>query len=327
LPHRSRTATKPKAPDESLPRERTWSVYATVVAMLLWYFGSAVSAISQKCTTFDETLHLTAGYSSWKFHDFRMQPENGNLPQRWAAIPLLFRTTHFPNFDQLVWRKSAVVQVGDQFFYDVGNNADAMLRGGRAMMALFGVALGALVFFWARSLMGTGPALVSLGLYAFCPTMLANGPLITSDMAAALFFSASMFCIWRVLHHVNWQNLMIGSLVTGCLFVSKFSAPLIGLMGALLVAIQLISRQPTVVSFGGKIWEVHRRSRRLLIHLATIAVHAAVLWIVIWAFFDFRYDMLAETKIVTNQTVNQWSWISHFFRGMSCLANRGGSSL
>ena len=75
--------------------------------------------------------------------------------------------------------------------------------------------------------MGVGPALVSLGLYAFCPTMLANGPLVTSDMAAALFFSASMFCIWRVLHRVNWQNLVIGSLVMGCLFVAKFSAPMI----------------------------------------------------------------------------------------------------
>jgi hypothetical protein len=33
--------------------------------------------------------------------------------------------------------------------------------------------------------------------------MLANGALVTSDMAAALFFAASMLCIWHVLQHVN----------------------------------------------------------------------------------------------------------------------------
>ena len=38
----------------------------------------------------------------------------------------------------------------------------------------------------------------------------------------------------------------------------------------------------------------------MLIHLATIAVHAVVVWIVIWAFFDFRYDMFAMKKMETN---------------------------
>src|SRR5262249_12936881 len=148
--HRNRMATKAKAklPLVPAPRKHTWFVPAAVVALLAWYFISAVSAVSDKSTTFDEVFHLTGGYCSWKFRDFRMQPENGNLPQRWAAIPLLFGNTHFPHLDQEFWHKSDMHEIGEQFLYGVGNDADRMMLRGRAMIALLGVALGTLLFFW-----------------------------------------------------------------------------------------------------------------------------------------------------------------------------------
>src|SRR4029079_12401450 len=149
----------------------------------------------------------------------------------------------FPHLDQNFWRRSNMHEIGEQFLYGVGNDADGIMLRGRAMIALLGTALGALIFFWTRSLLGVGAGLVSLGLFAFCPTMLANGALVTSDMAAALFFAASMFCIWRVLHRVSWHTLIVGSLVMSGLFLSKFSAFLLIPMGLLLIAIQLISRQ------------------------------------------------------------------------------------
>ncbi len=313
------------------PRNRPRLVYAAVVGLLTWYFISAVTATVGKSVAFDELLHLTGGYSYWKFGDFRMQPTNGNLPQRWAAIPLLFRNTHFPDLDQDAWRLSASGTVGDEFFHSVGNDADAMLLRGRAMMALFGVALGALVFFWARSLLGTGPALVSLGLYAFCPTMLANGALITSDIAAALFFSASMLCIWRVLQVVDWHTLLVGPLVMAALFLSKFSAFMLMPMGIVLMTIQLISRQPTVITFGRTTWEVRGRLGRFAVHLATIVVYAIVVWIVIWIFYDFRYDMFARKSVkigktgemeVLDQPTDPWDLILTDSGPVVHLANR-----
>src|SRR5690349_17119611 len=162
-------ATKSKLPD-SRPTRRPWLVPAAVAALLAWYFVSAVSGVACKSTTFDEVFHLTGGYCSWKFGDFRMQPENGNLPQRWAAIPLMFGKTHFPNLDSRYWRASDMHEVGERFLYEVGNDADAIMLRGRAMIAILGVALGALLFFWTRALLGVGAALVSLTLFAFCPT-------------------------------------------------------------------------------------------------------------------------------------------------------------
>jgi 4-amino-4-deoxy-L-arabinose transferase-like glycosyltransferase len=268
--------------------------------LLLIYFFSAVTAVSNKSTTFDELFHLTGGYSYWLYGDFRLQPENGNLPQRWAALPLLFSDTKFPSIDQDTWRASSMADVGEQFFYHVGNDADAILFQGRTMIAMLGTALGALVFAWTRRLMGAMAGLVSLMLYAFCPTVLTNGALTTSDMAAALFFMASLGCVWRVLHRVSWQTVVGSSLVMGLLFVSKFSAPMIVPMGLLLMACQLASRQPTVLAWRGRQTPIIKRRWRLPVQLATIAVHGVIVWCVIWTFYNFRYEMFANTTRQVN---------------------------
>ena len=55
-----------------------------------WYFLTAVTASTGKSTMFDELFHLTGGYTYWVRGDFRMQPENGNLPQRWEAFRCFF---------------------------------------------------------------------------------------------------------------------------------------------------------------------------------------------------------------------------------------------
>ena len=56
----------------------TWTV---VAALCLAYYAAAISASADKSAAYDEGLHLVAGYSYWTHGDFRLQPENGNLPQ------------------------------------------------------------------------------------------------------------------------------------------------------------------------------------------------------------------------------------------------------
>src|SRR5438034_196674 len=65
---------------------------AAVALVLLWWV-MAVSSVGQKSTTFDELAHLTAGYSYWLTGDFRLQPENGNLSQRWPRCRSSSATT------------------------------------------------------------------------------------------------------------------------------------------------------------------------------------------------------------------------------------------
>src|ERR1700726_973187 len=68
-------------------RYRVAWLIALFIAVL--YGTMAIVAVDTKSPTFDEPQHLTAGYSYWIKNDFRLDPENGNLPARFAALPLL----------------------------------------------------------------------------------------------------------------------------------------------------------------------------------------------------------------------------------------------
>src|SRR3954469_9977792 len=136
-----------------------WPGAALVLALS---YLLAYTATLPTCNTADELPHIAAGYAYWVYNDYRFQPENGNLPQRLAPLPLLAGRYAFPAPDELYWPVSSVWFVGRQFLFERGNDADAIVRRCRAATGLLLVAAGALVFGWSRSLFGTGPAWVSL---------------------------------------------------------------------------------------------------------------------------------------------------------------------
>jgi hypothetical protein len=84
----------------------------------------AVTAVNTKSPTFDEPQHLTAGYSYWVTNDFRLDPENGNLPARWAALPLLLGKTRFVPINDRARHRAEEGHTGHQFFY-AARRADA----------------------------------------------------------------------------------------------------------------------------------------------------------------------------------------------------------
>jgi hypothetical protein len=84
------------------------------VLLALAHAVMAVTATAEKSMTSDEIAHLTAGHAYNTFGDFRLQPENGNLPQRWAALPLWDKP--LPSPDLPVWRNADVWRYGHAFF-------------------------------------------------------------------------------------------------------------------------------------------------------------------------------------------------------------------
>ena len=156
------------------PRKPSPAVLVAAAALLVLHFAMAVGSKRHESTTSDELVHLTAGTSYWQNNDYRLQPENGVLPQRWAALPAWWQGAKFPPLaDNPNWRGSDAWVLGYQYFYESGEDHFPRLMAGRAMIALFSVATGVLVFWWSFSLFGGAGALVSLTLFAFCPTFLA----------------------------------------------------------------------------------------------------------------------------------------------------------
>jgi MYXO-CTERM domain-containing protein len=258
--------------------------------MLCLYWWMATSVSDTMCTTGDEIAHLTAGYSYWKTDDYRLQPENGNLPQRWAALPLLHRDLKFPTLEQDAWRISDVWELGFQWFYDCGNDLASMLRAGRRMIALFGVATGALVFLWGRRLYGDKGALLAVGLFAFCPTMLANGALITSDMTATFTFIAAITAFWAMAHRLTPWRILVFGVALGLLCVAKFSGPLIAPMCAILFAVRVAGSDMLETAWPWRAPIAGRMRVALSLIAGTLAACALAVG-VIWASYGFKYPM------------------------------------
>jgi hypothetical protein len=275
-----------RASNERLRRLRR---SAAVACLLAVYYLLATSAASQKSMTFDEMAHLTAGYSYWAVDDYRLHPENGNLPQRLGALPALLSGARFPPLEQPAWTRSDVYAIGDQFLYASGNDAGRMLGRSRAVMALLGVALGTLVHAWTRRLVSPAAAWVSLVLFAFSPTFLAHGPLVTSDMAAALFFTASVGAIWIALHRITPATVLSAAILLAAAFLSKLSAPILIVVAIVMTMVRVIDGRPLAVGFQARVVEYPDRSRQLLIVLGAAVMAGLVTWTLIWASFGFRY--------------------------------------
>ena len=269
-------------------KRRAAMLVAAGLLGLYWWMATSVS--DSVGVTGDEIAHLTAGYSYWKTDDYRLQPENGNLPQRWAAIPLLHGNFKFPTLDQNTWRTSDVWDMGFQWFFTIGNDLEAMLREGRRMIALFGVMTGALVFIWARRLYGDAGGILAAALFAFCPTMLANGALVTSDMTATCMFLAAVTAFWAMAHRLVPSRVLVFGIALGLLCVSKFSAPLIAPMCALAWAVRVSGSDALEAGWPFPALVVGRARVACALAAATLAACALAI-AVIWASYGFRYAM------------------------------------
>jgi hypothetical protein len=280
------TATPTAAP-------RRLARIAAVAGLLALYYVMAVSAASRKSMTFDELAHLTGGYTYWAFNDYRLHPENGNWPQRLGALPAVLRGASFPRLDQQAWISSNLYVIGDQFLYSSGNDADTLLARGRALMALVGVALGALVYAWARRLVSPAGAWVSLLLFVFSPTLLAHGQLVTSDMTAALFFTAATGALWVAFHRITATTVLGCAVLVAGAFLSKLSGPILIPIALAMLAVRLVDGRSLVVVFRQRTVEYSGRAKQLATLLAVALAIGLVVWALIWASFGFRYTAFA----------------------------------
>jgi hypothetical protein len=279
--------------------------FAAAGALLILYYVMAVSASAQKSMTFDEMAHLTAGYSYWLFDDYRLHPENGNWPQRLGALPALWGKYSFPRLDQPAWRSSNVYAIGDQFLYFSGNDAGTVLNRARRVMALLAVALGALVFAWARRLFSPTGAWVSLILFTFSPTLLAHGPLVTSDIAAAFFFTAASGAIWIALHRVTPLTILGAAVLVGGACLSKLSGPILVPIALVMAAVRMVDGRPLTVRVGRATTVYRSRGRQLAVLLGVAATVGLVVWALIWVSFSFRYAAFAAATTANDAFLGQ----------------------
>lgn len=287
------------------PPLRPW-VRTVAIALLALHFVLAVGSKLLSSTTSDELAHLTAGVSFWQNRDYRLHPENGILPEYWAALPAWADHAKFPPLkDNVNWQVSDVWMVGYQFFYETGEDHFPRLMAGRAMIALFSVATGWLVFCWSRRLFGDAGALVSLTFYAFCPTFLAHGALVTSDMCMAFFFLAAAGAWWRHLHDGRARIWWLSAITLGLAFVAKHSSVLLLPMMVIMALVRALAPEP--MHLGGRNFTT--RVGKFGAAAASAAAHGLVVAAVIWTFYGFRFSAFNPALPPADHFIRSWSFI------------------
>ncbi len=279
-------------------RHPRWLVAAGVAALLALHAGLALWAASGESVTADEILHVTGGYFYNRYGDYRIQPENGNLTQRWVALPAwLMSAPPPPLADNLYWRTSAGSVVGYQFFYETGHDHWPMLMAARAMTVLFSLGTGLLVFGWARRLAGLASGFLALTFYALEPGVLANAGLATSDLAAVFFLLAASTAFWRHLRRPDWPSGALSAAVFGLACVAKYSAVLLLPIMLLLLGWRILAEP------------AGQRARWLKLAPFTLVAHAAAAVFIIWLFFGFRYSAFAAGVPAADHFTVPWSGV------------------
>lgn len=262
-----------------------------VALLLAAHFAMAWTASPDIGVTADEPVHIVAGLYYWETADYRFQPENGNLPQRLAALPWVIAGVEPPAIEGSAWQRADVWTLGHQMLEAAGPRRNTLLALGRGINALLGVTLVFAVYRWSVALWGKNGGLLSLTLAAFCPNHLAHAGLATSDTAGALFLILATLAAWRLCLRITPARIIAAGMTAGALALAKFSVALLPLVIAVIALFRAAGPADLPWRLPGC---GAGRLRGLPVRMAGLVVAFSCAGLVagacIWAAYGFRYD-------------------------------------
>jgi 4-amino-4-deoxy-L-arabinose transferase-like glycosyltransferase len=262
-----------------------------VVALLLAVYAAlAMAASRSRGLSFDEGMQLAVGYNLWRHSDYRIEGANGDLIKRWATLPYLVTQPALAGRDDAIWRQGDAYELGWRFFFELGNQPEALLRSARPMVTLLGVLTGLLVFTVSRRLFGVAGGLISLALFVFSPTMLAFGGIVSTDLSITLTLFAATWGCWLILHEVTPLRLLGSLLASGLAVLAKPTALVLLPISAVLVTVRLFQRRDLVWRWNQRRFVIAGRGRQLLVFVGLASLHLLAGWSALWAHYGFRYE-------------------------------------
>jgi hypothetical protein len=261
------------------------------VGLLSLMFLLAFFSMKDDSLTMDESAHIPAGYSYLTQKDYRLNPEHPPLIKDLAAFPLLFLNLNFPK-DHPSWTEGVNQQwwFGNQFLYQSGNNPDQIIFWARIPMILLLIFLGWFLFYWARKIGGNIMAISVLSLFAFSPTFLAHGRLVTTDVGAALGVVLATYFWLKWLKNPSKKNIILAGIIFGLAMLLKFSL-------VLLIPLFIIM----TLTYA---WLYTHNFKKVLRYIGLAVLVGIIALIVIWPVYQFHLlnypleKQLSDTKYV-----------------------------
>lgn len=210
------------------------------VGALALFFTQGIVLVRGNAPTYDEAMHLAAGYSYLATGDFRLEPENPPLTKMLLAAALFIgaRIPFRPAPE--LWQASEAFAIGQRFLYCSPIDADTMLATARLTNLLLGGLLVLLVGVWARRLWGPGAGMVAVALAALDPNLVAHSSLVTTDTAVTLFVFTTLYLLWEHARSGSrWLAAMAGA-SAGLAMASKYSSIVLAPIVGAVLAIELL---------------------------------------------------------------------------------------
>ena len=249
-----------------------------VAALFLVFLLQLVHVARVYSATWDEPHHLYDGYTIWTQHDYRLNAEVPPLVKLTAALPLLPMHLRMP---PPLGRSQAAEAFLDGRAFVFGNGGDRVLFPARMACTLFTLLLALLVYAAARTMFSALAALMALALFVFDPNVLANGTLVTTDLGSACCIFGAVYAFYRYTRAPGLRWLALSGVAAGLTLVVKFTGILLAPM-LLLLALAEGLRARSLTLFG----------KRLAACIAILLCG----WVVLWAFYGFRYKAAPDGK-------------------------------
>lgn len=292
-----------------------WAAVAVVGLLLGIFCALSLGAALQKSPTADESFHLVAGYSYIRWGDFRINPEHPPLVKVLAALPLLTLGT---DDSALSRERRDQVQVNGKYGWLLANqwlfstnDAETLFFYARLPMVAFAVALGLLVFCWARELYGLAAAIAALTLYVLDPNILAHSSIIHTDIPFALAFFGGSYFFWRLLRAMTWFNWLGTVAFFSLSAVTKFSFVTILPIWGLLALSVIFSSQPLRLPSGLLIADCARKAGWVAAIFLSLTATA---FLAVWGAYGFRYEFFGGERgpLVISSAVEPSAWFKFF---------------
>ncbi len=149
---------------------RPWLPAAAAALILLAHAFFSWRAIGARSATFDEPMHVAAGYTYWLRGDMRLDPNNPPLAKMLVAAPLLVQSATV-SWDTQEWLGGYHYAFGERLMFWSGNNADRLLTSARSVNLLLSMMLLLVIWRWSRRRWGAAPGLAACAVAAASPTL------------------------------------------------------------------------------------------------------------------------------------------------------------
>ena len=176
--------------------------------------------------TWDEGIHIAAGYAYLTRGDFGWNDEHPPLVKLMSALPLKRLGLAMP-VESDAWRKRNEVHLGTELIYHSGVPADRILFAARSMTMLLSLLFLAALAWWTRRRFGPAAALLAVALCAFDPNLIAHGRYVTTDLPVTVFFFFTCVLWAEYLENGRPRNLAAAAAAFALAMVTKFSAVLL----------------------------------------------------------------------------------------------------